>query len=543
MKRFFFNYWILIGLALSFGACDQIKDDELPNPTPAKTLITKPNAPLLQDLTKLHALTQPATFSLQGKPKRGEAKFVKAGLLMYTPNANVEAAQDTVIYRICMEGKCEDASLGIEILPQGNEPEPEDVCEQGAFADIVSLTLPSNELIINVLENDTFCLANADANTLQIAVPPTKGVANVQAGKIVYQINPSDFVGGEIETFVYQVAEQGKPDNIKYAAVVVNIKSGDCELVANNDIIRFNISTNPLKIKVLENDIFCNTPKEFTNLKILQSTQKGMLTISGNEIIYQLTANDAKPGQYDYFFYQVAEKNKPDKLKNAWVRIKFEPSSCDLIVNDDSYQIEINGGLYANIWQNDSFCQNQLDADTLKAFKIVSPPSHGKVVGSTFTRGAYEGWIGYHPNLDYEGNDQFTYQITYKDGTNKQATVRIKIEGGTKCIDSPPQAKNDEFTFKNVDLVQYYNSTADLNLSGNDIICYPASDYTKTKITQNIPSNLGTLRISQACNYCINWISYTLPNPTFTGTVVFKYQICDIYNRCSEATVTLNIID
>jgi hypothetical protein len=432
MQKLFFKPYIFVFASL-FGiliqtACDRFKADFRPEANNSSgKLTTKANQPVIKDITKLHNLQQPATFNLKGQPKFGEAKFIKAGLLMYSPNEDISATSDSIKYEICIDEKCENKLLVVEVLPQGTEPQPEDVCEQGAFADIAYLSLPNNQNTIEVLANDAFCDNPVDPNTLQIIYQPQLGVATLQDGKVIYQIDPSKFVGGESDGFMYQVAEKNNPENVRY----------------------------------------------------------------------------------------------------AWVTILIEPESCDLVVRDDYFQIEINGWISQSPLLNDNFCGELLMTDTLEAIKVIKEPLNGTTYG-----------VSYKPKLDFEGTDEYTYQLKYKDGTAKQGIVKIRVNGGVSCKNIPPQAKDDVYTFRIGEVATVYHG---LNTFYNDVICYPSLDYTKSKITQNIPSNQGIVIMEVWGDYIS--IGYKRPTPAYIGKITFKYQVCDVYNRCSEATVTLNITD
>ena len=64
---------------------------------------------------------------------------------------------------------------------------------------------------------------------------------------------------------------------------------------------------------------------------------------------------------------------------------------------------------------------------------IVDQPAHGTVTVDQ------DGNVVYTPDEDYDGDDEFTYEICDPDGDCSQATVTVRVVGSTQ----PPREPNE----------------------------------------------------------------------------------------------------
>ncbi len=151
------------------------------------------------------------------------------------------------------------------------------------------------------------------------------------------------------------------------------------------------------------------------------------------------------------------------------------------------------------------------DGDTL-TLTIVSGPSHGGLGTPT---GTYQVWYEAAPS--YSGTDSFTYRICDRFNACDTATVTITVTNQT------PTAKDD-----------WYKATG-----GRVIGPFTQND-------KDPDNDTLTLTITSAPSR--GWLgtptgTYTAwyePEPGYSGVVFFTYRICDRFNACAWATVTIN---
>ncbi|WP_159518818.1 Ig-like domain-containing protein, partial [Sunxiuqinia indica] len=161
---------------------------------------------------------------------------------------------------------------------------------------------------------------------------------------------------------------------------------------------------------------------------------------------------------------------------------------------------------------NDLDCDANIVNSTLQ---ITSDPTNGNVVVNS------NGTVTYTPNKNYNGSDQFTYQICDADGQCDEATVSIVVTP----VNDPPVAVDDiNNTFVNVVTLGKV-LTNDYDVDGNSL----------TATLQTDPSN-GTLVFNTDGSY-----SYT-PNADYLGEDVFTYQISDGQGGTDIASVYITVI-
>lgn len=200
----------------------------------------------------------------------------------------------------------------------------------------------------------------------------------------------------------------------------------------------------------------------------------------------------------------------------AMVYISAGSGSTAPIANDDYVQIYADslGAITATI----APLLNDVTFGSSVTVALALPPANGTalLMGSVFV---------YTPNPGFTGADQFTYTICNSMGECSTATIYIWIEDGGSS-GSAPIANNDNYcTTQDTPLI--------INVLENDV-WDPALSIDYTIITE--PSN-GTLTPGAVA-------FYYMPNPGFTGTDQFTYQLCtgNTPAMCDMATVTICVL-
>ncbi|WP_335966233.1 Ig-like domain-containing protein [Galbibacter sp. PAP.153] len=230
-------------------------------------------------------------------------------------------------------------------------------------------------------------------------------------------------------------------------------------------------------------------------------------SLGGDDNNYQLTANashgvviEIVDGVFEYvpnadfngmdsFTYALIDHNGNSVEAN--VSVEVTPVNDAPIAENDTFNSISNTESTLDIIYND----RDIDGDELSV-QSYTDPQHGILSEEN-------GKLIYYPDLDFVGQDTFTYVITDGNEISNTAEVIINIKPGTRSI----VLIDDEVTTNEDEPVV-------INVLGNDTI---ASD---VNYTLSATDNKGTsLKVRK--DYTVE---YT-PEPDFVGTVVFEYTI------------------
>ena len=179
---------------------------------------------------------------------------------------------------------------------------------------------------------------------------------------------------------------------------------------------------------------------------------------------------------------------------------------------NDSRSTPEDAPITISVLANDLDCDDNLVNSSLE---ITSDPTNGVVVVNS------NGTVEYTPGTNYNGSDQFTYQICDADGQCDEATVTINVTP----LNDPPVAVDDlNNTFVNQETTGKV-MTNDYDIDGNSLSTTLQSD----------PSN-GTLVFNTDGTY-----SYT-PNAGYLGEDVFTYLLSDGQGGTDMASVYITVI-
>jgi RHS repeat-associated protein len=183
------------------------------------------------------------------------------------------------------------------------------------------------------------------------------------------------------------------------------------------------------------------------------------------------------------------------------------------IARDNSYTVHTPGYIgrfTTNDWEP--------DGDSL-TYSVVTPPSHGSL---SYDYGYPDAHPWYTPTIGYSGADSLTYQICDPFNACASATVTITIANQT------PIARDDSYSLHTGGYIGRF-TTNDWEPDGDSLIYHPVSG----------PSH-GTISYDSGVNYPDPHPWYN-PSVGFSGTDSLTYQICDSFNACSTATVTITV--
>lgn len=177
-------------------------------------------------------------------------------------------------------------------------------------------------------------------------------------------------------------------------------------------------------------------------------------------------------------------------------------------------QVDAAKGLLANDTDPDN------DALRVNPTPLTAPQS------GTLTL-ATDGSFRYVPNQNFNGTDNFVYQVSDGKGGSAQATVSIVV---TAAPNNPPVAVADSYSATSNQTLQV---SAAQGVLSNDTD--PDNDALTVNTTPLTPPQSGTLTL--AANGSFSYV----PNQNFTGTDSFTYQITDGKGATAQATASLQV--
>jgi hypothetical protein len=220
---------------------------------------------------------------------------------------------------------------------------------------------------------------------------------------------------------------------------------------------------------------------------------------------------------------RVAESYNGDAPSAPLLHVEYNsgPPNDPPIANDDYADTVEDMAVTIDVTANDSDPEGELDLFSANIFcTSCAQPSNGSLAnngGGSFT---------YTPNRDYNGVDSFVYEICDTRGGCDTAMANITIEP----VVDPPLADDDV-----VSTVE--NTAVTIDVAAND--SDPDGDLDPTSADTDCTSCAGPAHGSLV-NQGDGTFDYA-PDPDYSGTDSFVYQICDVGGLCDTATVSITI--
>jgi gliding motility-associated-like protein len=202
--------------------------------------------------------------------------------------------------------------------------------------------------------------------------------------------------------------------------ISINDSQGEGTII-DNDLIVTNdtaiaIDRNPITINILANDSY-GPDDTIVSVVVTTNPQHGTVTInSNNNVIY--TANNGYFG-LDTFNYTLTVANTDGSLNSGVATVTVTVRTSPNAVNDLA-ETESNIFIVIDILANDTDADGTIVPTSVT---IIEEPENGTVVINS------DGSVTYTPDLDFIGDDTFTYQVCDNDGLCDTATVSIVVAG------------------------------------------------------------------------------------------------------------------
>jgi hypothetical protein len=221
----------------------------------------------------------------------------------------------------------------------------------------------------------------------------------------------------------------------------------------------------------------------------------------------------------DNFVYEICDSLAA--CDTATVSITVTAANDPPVANNDDTSTQEDIPVSIDVATNDNDTDGNLDPTTTNTIcSTCSNPTNGTLLNNA------NGTFDYTPNLNFNGGDNFVYEICDTLGACDTATVTITVIP----VADPPLANDDsastsENIFVTIDVAANDSDPdGNLDLASTNTACTTCSD----------PAN-GTL-----FNKGDGTFDYT-PNPNFNGPDNFVYEICDSGGLCDTASVNITI--
>ena len=360
--------------------------------------------------------------------------------------------------------------------------------------------------------------------SVQIAAPGTQIGSTYTDGRYVYLSGTSmaaPHVAGaaallwaerpdmsylEIKEAILSTAKQEHLDRVGSGALdlaaamdlITSGANGDPDAVNDSATV---VEDGQVSIAVLAND--SDPDEDSIIVDSFTSPNDGTVTESNNILTY---TPDADFNGSDSFTYTISDGN--GGFDTATVTITVAPVNDNPVANDDSVTTNEDNSVDIEVIDNDS----DVDGDTL-AVDTFTQPSDGTVSESN-------GILTYTPDLNFNGEDSFTYTVSDGNGGTDTATVSVTVDS----VNDDPVANDDLATTDE-------DTNVNIGVLGNDTDV-DGDELTIDSFTD--PSNGALVEEDDGT------FTYT-PDADFNGSDSFTYTISDGNGGTDTATVTITV--
>ncbi len=372
-----------------------------------------------------------------------------------------------------------------------------------AVADAAEITL-GTAAAFDVLANDLGFMGRVDLASLQIETPPAHGAVTIDSATGLISYAPAaGFIG--TDSFTYRVC-----DNLRRcASALVEVSAAKTRPSSQDDVISTDKDT-PVLIDVLANDAAPNSALDRASVAIVTLPAHGRAIVDQPTGMIRYTPDHDFVGN-DNFSYRVCDRQAACAESRVTVSIanKLPNAAHDSATTEQSQTVTID------VLANDRDIDGDLNRSSVK---VVTPASNGQTAVDPQT-----GAIRYTPQQGFVGSDRFSYQVCDTQGGCATAQVSVTVTNPPPTV-QPDQARTNQNTAVTIDVL------------ANDSDPDGALDRSVLTIVA-VPNN-GRADVDQPAGAVI----YT-PNPGFIGEDQFAYRACDAQGACSEASVTVTVIN
>ncbi|XOV79108.1 MAG: Ig-like domain-containing protein [Aestuariibacter sp.] len=446
-------------------------------------------------------------------PTFGSLVLRSDGSFDYQPDENF-FGEDSFSYAIRDRvGETSEASVSILIAPVNDAP----VTEDDEFT-----TLEDVEISGNVLENDT----DPDDDTLSVSL-----IQDVENGELTltesgdFTYIPNEAFNGN-DQFIYNATDNNGGNTSGTVNIIIVSENDDP--VANDDVYE-GIEDQSLNIRAEDGLLANDTDADLDDrLKVktipVEAPASGELTLLEDGSFSYIPEEDFF-GEIT-FIYEIQDRLRV--TSQAQVTLIIEGVNDLPVANDDAYEMDEDTILVADGEDIPGVLDNDSDADAIEGdlanevtVSLLTDVSHGALNLST------DGVFAYQPDENYDGTDQFSYQLTDAAGETATAEVVITIINTNEA----PVAVDDAYDVNEDELLEV---SAEDGVLSNDTDA-DADELTILEELETAPQ-FGELQLNSDGSF-----SYQ-PNENFFGEDSFVYQVADTDNEIALGTVSISVI-
>ena len=414
------------------------------------------------------------------EPSNGTAAINSvSGDITYTPNDGFSGT-DSFTYEVCDNAtpeQCDTATATVTVTPTATNDSER--------------TNENTAVDVDILANDK---GDLDPATINITTQPDDGTLSINLMTGIVTYTPDAGFSGE-DSFIYEVCDRAAPPQCVTATATVTVSDA---LLAVDDEAETPAET-AISVDVLTDDVPGDAPIDPDTLSIESGPGNGTAvveTVDGERVI-TYTPNDGFSG-VDTLEYEICDDN--NACDTATLRVTVTPQAN----NDDDVSTSAQTPVDIEVADNDL---GDIDTTT------VSIPTGSEPTNGTLIIDPDSGDITYTPDDGFSGPDSFEYQICDTSNQCDSATVTLTVT---------PTAALDEAETT-------VGKPVDIDVTDNDI-----GNLDATTLTELSPPANGDISVDTNTGI----VTYT-PDAGFSGTDSFRYQICDLNNECTSATVTV----
>ena len=443
---------------------------------------------LIENVATNDLFLETDTFSIVVNASHGQLTFNPDGSFIYTPDADFVGA-DSFTYQLCtIANQCSQAVVSIDVQAVNDAPIAVDWIYDVEYNG--SLNTHLNTQVLDV---------EGDVLTYSVLTNVTYGNCVLDSdGSVVYTslLNYSGW-----DSLEFAVCDPfGACDTAWAIFIMIDVNESP---VAVNDTYTLN-EGETLTNNLGENDSDPNGDE--LSYTLYEAPSHGAVIIEPDGW-FTYVPNDYYNGT-DEFTYRVCDPTNFCSIAHVYLNITAQNSYP--IAQDDIVIGEQNDEISYSVAVNDS----DPDGDEL-TFALVTSPLHGVIVFNQ------NGSFSYIPDINYYGLDSFQYSACDALLCDT-ATVTISIAQ----VNFEPIALDDNYTITQ-------GQVLDANVGSNDDM-------------NNGGSGTYTLSTNASNGTCVlntdGTFTYT-PNPGFYGMDGFIYTVCNEAGFCSDANVTITVIE
>jgi hypothetical protein len=420
----------------------------------------------------------------------------------YTPALNFNGT-DSFSYTIG-DGHGGSATASVTVTVRAFNDAPVASSDTAETQEDTPLTIPADRLLAKATDVDH------DTLKLIAASPSNVKQGNVSLAGDTVTYTPAQNFSGE-DRFTYTV-DDGHGASAT-APVTITVQAVNDPPIAAKDSPKTDEDT-PVTIDVLSNDYDVDDKLNPASIRITKTTTHGTARVDQRTglITYAPAPNYSGADGFTYRICDPSGACDPADVSIAIAAVNDRPTAA----NDTATTLE-DKPIGISVLANDGDIDGRL---SFASVRVIGNPRSGKTVVNQSN-----GRIGYTPNPNYFGDDQFTYQVCDDGGACASATVSVNITP----VNDPPIAKDDSVSTPQETPIGISVLANDRDIDGQLVLA-------SVRVT-GAPAHGLT-----AVNPKNGKIGYT-PEIYFSGTDRFTYQVCDDGGACASAVVTVNVLE